>query len=689
MPQKSARRKVAKIAKGDAIFAALPQYYLSSFPSDASLVEGQLSTLLTRVTAAKPGLLAQAQAESITSGLQLVQQAKATVAGDFLISMMPKLVSFKTGVGGQPLVQGLFGSVSFPTSLSEDAIRDAMIQSGLNVALTAISAIPIVGKFAGLFVNLGMALADLLGANDVSVALPPLLVPWAKYSKASDEDLVNLFLVKLYGQGVDWTDIWRPALKGEWRYERASDEQGQEMPGARVFAPLDKHNEVGWTGVGLGAVPNTMRQAAPVQTIEDTRLRDLAYAGFADAKSEWERRKRYALNSDRQYVELPYPPRIIDTGSFKPAFAGIAGQLWQQVADRGNPDMFKVRPSVIRDEWQQYWGAFFEGGFAALKKAIKDGDREATWVWAALSPYVCMVQANGKKILLGMPNLNRPHGGILVTPDIFKPGHGPATLATRTGSLYLEAMDGDTVEQVEGQFLKNNQAVDMAVLDHGPPWTTKVLQDALLDFPPVYKGFKLAAVPWPNGEELLSYYQPPDVAITTPACDALALAQRRSLERTLVCAYVRPLATPAGPAYGAFADEKLRKDCLDLRELLLTHPARFEVNLTDATAIDPDFALRLRKAGVTMEGIKPQLAAKPAPPLVDTGEQLPPPPPPADGLPFDQTLLNDRPRRRGRDDDSSALPWLLSGVTIVAGGAAAAYLARRRVRAPRRYNHAR
>jgi hypothetical protein len=126
-------------------------------------------------------------------------------------------------------------------------------------------------------------------------------------------------------------------------------------------------------GLGLGAIPNTLRVAGPVQTLVDNRLRDLAYAGEAAARTSGSygsasssaatpaRRRRASASN-----ELERPPSVIDTGAFYPAFAGIAGQLWQQVQQRGNPDMFKVEANVVRDAWQDYWGAFFEDGFDIL-----------------------------------------------------------------------------------------------------------------------------------------------------------------------------------------------------------------------------------------------------------------------------------------------------------------------------------
>lgn len=603
----------------------------------------------------------------------MVLKEKALHASDFLMSQLPQLIYWKDDkLLGQRIPQGLFGPASFPTSLVDDDILNALADVGMNVALSIISAVPIVGRFVSLFVNLGTALAGLVGANDVSPELPPLLVPWAKYTKETDEELVGTYLVKLYGGTSDWTPIWMPALKGgQWRYERAA-EDGIEKPGARVFAPINGKGEVQWSVEGnLGAVPNSMRQAAPVQTIEDTRLRDVAWgvqghsltAEQKGDKQAYTNSQRFALNATEQFVELERPPVIIDTGSYKPAFAAIAGQLWQQVSQGGNPDMFKVEALAVRDAWQEYWEAFFGGGFAALAKAQKAGDRDAMWVWAAMTPYICLVQNNGARVLLGMPGIDRPHGGVLVTPRIFEPGYGPATIATRTGALYLEVERGPQIQ---------TPPESMAQLDKGPPWTTKVLRGAKLGKTKTAQGDRIIAVPWPTGEELLSVYQRPDVAITTPACQALAKAQRYSLERSLVSAYVRPVEVGGQPAYGAFngpagsPGAKLRADCLELRQKLLTHPARFGVSLADTEAIDPAFAEKLRKVGVkpasSDKGFAPTY-----PPLVENAGDPPPVLDPAGGLPFD------RPVRRGREPSGGGGIWAwLGGTVLVVGGAALA-----------------
>jgi hypothetical protein len=259
------------------------------------------------------------------------------------------------------------------------------------------------------------------------------------------------------------------------------------------------------------------------------------------------------------YNEIERPPSVIDTGAFYPAFAGIAGQLWQQVQQPGNPDMFKVEANVVRDAWQDYWGAFFEGGFDILNslRTKKNSDDQAQWIWAALTPYICVIQQNGKSITLGMANIDRPHPGPLVTvQDLHQgawPGHARAAhaLAVRRGP---NAPRAGTSSKGPG---------DMTVLDSNG----RLLSPARILAGTRTVGREARSQPWPTGVELFSYYQRPDQAIITPACDALGRAQLRSLETTLVCAYVRPVESQGMPAYAAFTGKgtALRDRCLAVR----------------------------------------------------------------------------------------------------------------------------
>ena len=107
---------MAFIPKGSQIFDQLPSQFESFFPSEQSFADGKLASVLARAGGKNVDLLTRVQAETITQGLQLVQQQKAILVGDFLTARMPQLVGFATDQWGQKVPQGLFASVPFPTS---------------------------------------------------------------------------------------------------------------------------------------------------------------------------------------------------------------------------------------------------------------------------------------------------------------------------------------------------------------------------------------------------------------------------------------------------------------------------------------------------------------------------------------------------------------------------------------------
>jgi hypothetical protein len=655
------------IPKGSQVFDQLPDEFQSFFPSEQSLADGKLASILERSGGSTGAdLMTQIQAKSVTQGLQLVLREKAIYAGDFLSEKMPEIVTFTSDNFGLKVPQGLFASVPFPATILEDPLLNAMAGVGMKLALDAVSAIPVAGKIIALIVNIGLALAKLFGAGEKDPEVPPLLLPWTKYQRDPDEDLVNKGLMTTASK-VDWTTIWLPGLGGTWSFERAADAQGKEMPSARVYAAL-AGKSVGWSkGTGFGALPNTLRVAGPVQTTPDPRAEAAGMEKFIVRGKDREDAEGLGV-----FTQLYRPPTVIDTGAFFPAFAGIAGQLWQQVQQRGNPDMFKVSALKVRDAWQDYWGAFFDDAFGLIKQmGNKKGasDDQIRWLWAALTPYICVIQQNGKSITLGMRNIHRVHPGPLVTPNIFT--NGPGDPRYNTAGLYSVVEGG----KWDGTQLQGTG--DMAVIS----WDDQIISPSRASGKhPLDSKIIVRAVPWPAGEERMSYYQPPDKAIITPACDALRRAQLRCLESTLVCAYVRPDAAKGKhgeilPAYAAFVgDDELRNRCRDVRELLLKHDARFDVSLADVDAVDPAFAARLRAAGAgkVQGGLKLKASGKP---LVETPSGKDEPPiAPAEGLAFDSVR---RPDRVGRGPSRLAKGLAIAGGLAVAGAAGTALMIRR------------
>ncbi|MFY0531660.1 hypothetical protein [Nannocystis pusilla] len=87
--------------------------------------------------------------------------------------------------------------------------------------------------------------------------------------------------------------------------------------------------------------------------------------------------------------------------------------------------MYKVDTRAIKSAWEDYFGQFFDSGFALYPKDPSIGE--------LLAPYIC---TETNEIRLGIPNLMRPHPAPFVTPQIFK--RGPGTPETWTNCLFIE-----------------------------------------------------------------------------------------------------------------------------------------------------------------------------------------------------------------------------------------------------------
>lgn len=321
---------------------------------------------------------------------------------------------------------------------------------------------------------------------------------------------------------------------------------------------------------------------------------------------------------------------LIDQGEFFPATAQTGVLAWQQAQKAGSPDMYKLDCDAIEAGWVAYFDQFFD----SIWREYYDNDE---WAGEWASKYIAV---KTKEWRLGwldrsslanqaLTEIHRPHPAALITPDIFTAG--PATPATRNLCLFVESEKGpdkgDTGimaavyerEYPSGRFIKSG----------GPAWPPKSK---------LPKGARCA--PWPSAQELLAKYGRPDDVFIVPAVQRLRELQLRSLESTLVSAYCRPVDVKGLPAYAAFRKNPVLRDrCLEVRQMLLNHEARFQVNLRDVHDIDPDFELQLRGAGV--DNSPAQMAAKfklAAGPLGGKkSEPLPEPLPPAGGtVPFDR-----------------------------------------------------
>jgi hypothetical protein len=565
-------------------------------------------------------LLCQQQAQAWQSGLALVNLAKATVVGDILAESLPQVAWMsKTGPAG------LFAKVAFPQSTDPGEIAQALARVALDIAVAAISSVPIVGQIIGAVVQVAMFLYRIFSTP--KEAEPELLLPWSAYSEKLDEDLVNNFLLQIYGQGVEWTPIWLPPYElADWELHKAARD-GKEYKGGQVWAPVIG-GAIPYAEGQLGCIPNTIRVAGHLQRIP------------GGAPVEKLRRLWY------DFGDIGWGGIVTNVGDFFPSTGQVAGGMWKQAERAGSPDMYKVDARAIKSAWADYFGQFFDSGFGLYPSDPSIGE--------LLAPYICTQTTD---IRLGIPNLMRPHPAPFVTPAIFK--RGPASRETWTDCLFIEenlprklpAWPHDRWDSKDARLPAQHPDVNYRsphyvdakgyVVTHENFWKAvknpNGVGGATHSTPDHRAPDGYRCVPWPTGEERLTAYRRPDEAIIGPACDHMIKMQTRCLESTLVCAYVRPDAVDGREAHGAFRSNKALHDkCIAVRKLLLTHEARYRVNLKDADDADPVFAKQLRESGVNNSPAQRNLQfGRLATLPTDDGTPLPEPPAPAGGAPFD------------------------------------------------------
>ena len=633
------------------IFRNVPDGFQTPFPSLDSRASQKYEAVAKAAGDAKnlmsigERLLCQQQAQAWRDGLALVNYSKATVVGDILSESLSKVAWVsKSGPAG------LFANVAFPQTTDPAKLALALANVALDVAIAAISSIPIVGQILGAVVQVARFLYRLFTAP--KEAEPELLLPWSVYSDNVDEDFVNHFLHKFFSQGVDWTAIWLPTYEiAPWELHKAAKD-GEEFKGGQVWAPLIK-GEIPFAQGQLGCIPNTVRVAGHLQRIP------------GGAPAEILRRHWIA------WGEISWGGIVTNVGDFFPSTGQVAGGMWKQAERPGSPDMYKVDARAIKSAWADYFGQFFDSGFSLYKNDKTIGE--------LLAPYITIDVNNEPR--LGIPNLMRPHPAPFVTPAIFK--SGPGTRETWTQCLFLEedlpkklpdwphdrwddknaklpAEHPDLSLRSSHYVGADGYTADLwwQAVKNGGPGALSYLKE-----PPA--GYR--CVQWPTGQERLTRYRKPDDAIVGPACDHMAKMQANCLGSTLVSAYVRPDEVDGLDAHGAFRNNKALHDkCIEMRKVLLKHESRFRVNLKDAEGADPAFAQQLRDAGVNNSPVQlSQTLNKLSSALGDDGSPPEPPPTPAGGLPFADLGAPSNPE----GDQWKKIAAVSGGVAAVAGAA--------------------
>ena len=551
----------------------------------------------------------------------MLWKTKATIAGDLLGDVWSKVawINPKTDA-----IAGILAEVPFAVTADPAMLVGAMANVAIDLALNAVSAIPVAGWIIGIVVGIGRALAGLFkGMLEDGTSSPEerARLPWGKYNRDIDQEWVRTF-IKIDAAGVDWTPMFAPPTDAiTWQLLDGVDKEDPKTVLGQVLAPF-ANKTVAYNGM-YGCLPGTFRVAGLLQYRPRPQRPDNDLRFYNDGT---------IIQQNGDFTQ---------TGDFFPALQQLAGTTWQQIA-AGGPDAYKVDCVKLESMWRDWFSALYTS-------AMEQG--YGTYIL----PYLAREVLGEWRLGANASGIVRPAGTDwepvpLVTPATFKTG-ALATPRSRTSCMYTDGM-------VKGELVTSG---DMA-----RRWTRDAKTGEFIA-PPLspFAGQKgRICVPWPPGDLLLSKYRRADDAIITPAVQAVAQLQRRRLSRSLDCAYVRPVAVGDRPAYAAFADKSLRAHCIEMRKRLLTHPARMQVEYETVRAVDPEYADALRDAGVPTTAAQRAAAmmkiagSKSATqPLDSKDPPIGPPRPLQGGLPFDPTP----------GDEKAGRNWL---GPVVLGGAA-------------------
>ena len=620
-----------KIDPNSRLFDRVPDLFVSPFPGAEAFADDAFQALLARASegggSVGADLLTQAGAKAWNHATQMLWKTKATQVGDLLDSVWTRVAWVDPRADA---IAGVLAEVPFSLTTDPRQLAAAVASAGLDLALSAVTAVPVVGWVVGIAVGIGRALAPMFAemAKQKDQTMQSRVLPWRRYNSRTDEDWVRTFTTVAAAR-VDWTGIFSPPTEARpWSSADGLDDQGQKI--GQVLAPFAA-NAVAWNG-GYGCIPGTFRVAGILQHRHRPQPPTADLRFYADGT---------LIQRHGDYTQ---------TGDYYPCLQQVAGMAWQQIA-AGGPDAFKVDCLSLETLWRDWFTALYT---SAIDQGLGD--------W--LLPYLARDIQGEWRLGASASGIPRPEAtdgtfAPLVTRATLRTG-ALATARSRTACLYSDLAPANA-PRTQTSYLPTKWTRD--------PKTGEFIAPPV--DPRAARGRDHRCVPWPPGDLLLAKYARVDDVIALPAIRAVAKLQRARLARSLDCAYVRPDAVGDKPAYAAFRDPTLRQLCLDMRKRLLSHPARMLVEYETAREVDPEFAAALRSAGVPTTPAQRAAAkfkiraAEAAEPLDERIPSAGDPVEPQGGIPFDPEPEDQNQPSRGR--------WL--GPAILGGAAVAATIA--------------
>jgi len=309
------------------IFASTDGPFVSPFFSKDAAGSPRFNALLGEESA---GVVASLGAEAWQQALTRVTKSILTsqTTGGMPVGIVHKIIDTSGGGLDGQLIGGLFAPAVFPNSTQKQALVSAAVQVGLDIALNAISAVPIVGNVLNAVVKIAQGLVQLFRKPKDQIERT---VPWQGYSRDVDEDIINKVVIKRFAPDVDWTDFYAPAMPpGPFTFETAGE--GKRAAGVFVSAQPDYTT-------GLGYMPGTQRMVEIVQVARTIEIG----AGQGQPSYVWD--------------------AVTNVGDYYPATTQWGTVGWGMIEATANDgtgaDIFKIQASRLIGMWAEYWEAFF------------------------------------------------------------------------------------------------------------------------------------------------------------------------------------------------------------------------------------------------------------------------------------------------------------------------------------------
>ncbi len=145
------------------LFDRVPDLFESPYPSADVFADGALEKLMARSQAnglktIGDEIMAQAGAQAWNQATQLLWKTKATVAGDVPGDIWGRVAWIDSK---SDTISGLLAEIPFGLTADSGRLLGAMAGVGVDLALNAVSAIPVAGWIIGIVVGIARALANI------------------------------------------------------------------------------------------------------------------------------------------------------------------------------------------------------------------------------------------------------------------------------------------------------------------------------------------------------------------------------------------------------------------------------------------------------------------------------------------------------------------------------------------------